>query len=112
MNRDPVKRNTLVSSVGNSNVARNFTNEKFQEARRIFNKYDTDGEGAITKEQLLVVLKDFGHDSETANELVANMKLENEKMTFSEFVNNLPVIEQQKFHNITEILSSNLKVLL
>jgi Ca2+-binding EF-hand superfamily protein len=110
LTRDTSKRNILPAPE-KLNAAKHFPNEKFQEARRIFSKYDTEGEGSITKDQLLVVLKDFGHESENANDLVKTMNLENGKMTFTEFVNNLPIIEQQKFHSITEILSTNLKVL-
>ena len=111
LKRDTSKRNVLPGST-QPNATVNFSNEKFQEAKRIFAKYDKDGVGSITEEQLLVALKDFGHDEETAHDLVKNMKLDNKKMTFTDFVNNLPVIEQHKFNTITEILSTTMKVLL
>src|SRR5947207_2540047 len=50
------------------------THERFLEAKRIFAKYDKDGEGAISRDLFLLALKDFGHTDETAQDIVANFK--------------------------------------
>ncbi len=108
LKRNNSKRDLLMQIKSNSSSDN--SNERFLEVRKCFAKYDRDGEGSLSKDNIPKVLKDLGHDEQVIAEVVSFLK--GEKMSFTDFVSTLHLIESKKFKRISEMLntSQNFKV--
>lgn len=111
LQRNSSKRELLRSKSANksANVFPPLSQERFLEAKRIFSKFDEANAGSITQDQLILALIEFGLTRESAKDSVGIFSVDiKNRISFSEFMNQLPLIEHQKSITIRELISSQM----
>lgn len=99
------------STSRSSSVFPSLSQDRSLEAKRIFAKYDEANEGSINREQLVLALIDFGQPKEVAKDSASVFSLDiKNKITFTEFMNQLPLIENQKTITIKELISAQMPI--
>ena len=72
-----------------------YSQEEIENFRMIFIMFDPEKTGFVGIKDLETILKSLGRDPEEANELVQDMKLADERMSFNEFLKIMKALESR-----------------
>ena len=72
-----------------------YSQEEIENFRMIFEMFDAEKTGFVGIKNLETILKSLGRDPEEANELVADMQLEDDRLSFMEFLKIMKALESR-----------------
>ena len=72
-----------------------YSQEEIENFRMIFIMFDPDKTGFVGVNDLETILKSLGRDPEEATELVADMQLADDRMSFMEFLKIMKALESR-----------------